>query len=107
MLAERDILKLMSRSYDSKVEAWPQDNVIRITGDYDSCVDIVKLLVYTLKNIKWSRLDLDVSFMVQKGSTYPDQRIMKQVEQNTNTLIRVSSKGVSIIYGNIDQTLTS
>ena len=106
MLAERDILKLLSRSYDSKVEAWPQDCIIRITSDYDNCTDIFKLLLHTLENIQDSTIGrLDVDSMPQKGSkAFPrklTQTTLRQVEKYTNTIIRldsVSRKTVSTAY---------
>ena len=102
MLAERDILKLMSRSYDSKVEAWPSPNIIRITAEYDNCVDIVKLLVHTIKNIKTSKLDLDVNLVSHRDSTLPqtelDMATRQQIERYTNTLVRPSHQGVSMAY---------
>ena len=102
MLAERDILKLMSRSYDSKVEAWPKSRTIRITGDYDNCVDIVKLLFHTVKNIKTSRLDLDSKLVSHRDSTLPETELdtatRQQIELYTNTLVRPSHQGVSMVY---------
>ena len=104
MLVERDILKLISRSYDSKVEAWPQEYIIRITSDYDNCVDIIKLLLYTLDNIKTSTIDLDVDLMSHKGSTPPPRELndvmLRQIEEYTNTLVRTqgdSYRTVSIV----------
>ena len=92
MLAERNILKLMSRTYDSKVEAWPREHTIRITSDYDNCVDIVKLLIHTITNIKHSKLELDVDSMSHQGSKSPrrelDGNMLQQIEGYTNTLIR-------------------
>lgn len=105
MLAERDILKLISRSYDSKVEAWPQDRIIRITSDYDNCVDIFKLLLHTLENIQDSTIGLDVDSMPQKGlKAFPrelNEAMLRQIEKYTNTLVRpdgVSRKTVSMVY---------
>ena len=99
MLAERDILKQISRSYDSKVEAWPQDRIIRITSDYDNCVEIFKLLIYTLENIKVSKIDLGVDSMSHKGQTpYPrelNEVMLRQIEGYTNTLVRSSRQTVS------------
>ena len=102
MLAERDILKLLSRSYDSKVEAWPRHRFIRITGDYDNCVDIVKLLFHTVKNIRTSKLDLDSNLVLHRDSTLPqtelDMAMRRQIELYTNTLVRPSRQGVSMVY---------
>ena len=96
MLAERDILKLISRSYDSKVEAWPQHRIIRITSDYDNGVDIVRLLVHTIENIKQSNIDLDVDLISRQGS--PDRAMLRHIDEYTNTLVRYHSKGVSMAY---------
>ena len=102
MLAERDILKLMSRSYDSKVEAWPHARIIRITADYDNCVDIVKLMFQTVKSIKTFKLDLDFSFVSHRDSKLPqtelDEYTRRQIERYTNTLVRPSNQGVSMAY---------
>ena len=102
MLAERDILKLISRSYDSKVEAWHKGRNIRITADYDNCVDIVKLLVHTVKNIKTSKIDLDVNPVSHRDSTLPqmelDTATREQIELYTNTVVRQSQQGVSMTY---------
>lgn len=90
----------MSRTYDSKVEAWPQDHIIRITSDYDNCVDIVKLLVHTIKSIKYSKLEIDVDSTSNQESTSPrkglDKAMLRQIEQYTNTLIRTVKEAVSM-----------
>lgn len=92
MLVERDILKQISRSYDSKVEAWPQSRTIRITSDVDNCTEIFKLLIYTLENIKVSTIDLDVNAMSKKGlAPFPrelNEVMLRRIEGYTNTLIR-------------------
>lgn len=92
MLVERDILKLISRSYDSKVEAWPGECIIRITSDYDNCVDIFKLLIHTLENIRVSTIDLRAHSISHEGSTsFPrklNNAMLRQIEEYTNTLVR-------------------
>ena len=92
----------MSRSYDSKVEAWPDARIIRITADYDNCVDIVKLMFQTVKSIKTSKLDLDVNLVSHGDSTLPqtelDERTRRQIGRYTNTLVRPSNQGVSMAY---------
>ena len=103
MLAERRILKLMSQSYDSKVEAWPAACKIRITGDYDNCVDIVKLLIHTVKNIKTSKLGLDDDLVSRWDSVFPqkaqlDAATWQQIDSYTNTVVRPSHEGVSMAY---------
>lgn len=95
MLAERDILKQISRSYDSKVEAWPQDRIIRITSDYDNCIEIFKLLIHTVENIKVSTIDLDdISTSRKSPKSYPrelNEDMLRQIEGYTNTLVRPQS----------------
>lgn len=102
MLAERNILKLMSRTYDSKVEAWPRDRIIRITSDYDNCVDIVKLLVHTIKNIRYTKLELDADSTSKQSSTSPRRKLnpamLGQISEYTNTLIRSVQGTVSMAY---------
>lgn len=92
MLAERGILKQISRSYDSKVEAWPQDSIIRITSDYDNCVEIFKLLIHTVENIKVSTIDLDDQPTSRKAlipySRELNEAVLRQIEGYTNTLVR-------------------
>lgn len=105
MLVERDILKQISRSYDSKVEAWPQDRIIRITSDGDNCAEIFKLLIYTLENIKVSTINLDVNSMSKKGlAPFPkelNEVMLRRIEGYTNTLVRphrASRQKVSTAY---------
>ena len=90
-LVERDILKLISKSYDSKVEAWPQAPIVRITSDYDNCVDVIKILISTIENINVSTVDLDDDSMSKQGSTSArgklDKAILSQLEDYTNTLV--------------------
>lgn len=92
----------MSRTYDSKVEAWPQDRIIRITSDYDNCVDIVKLLVHTIKNIRFTKLEVDVDSTSNQESTSPRRELNKamfrQIEKYTNTLIRTVREAVSMAH---------
>lgn len=109
MLPERDILKLISGSYDSKVEAWPQDQTIRITSDYHNCVDICKLLIHTLANIRVSTIDLDADSMSHEGfSPFPrklNDVMLRQIEKYTNTLIR--PQGVSRVVASYNKVSTA
>ena len=112
MLAERDILKLISSTYDAKVEAWPQQHIIRITSDYDNCLDIFKLFLHTLDNIKVSTIDVNVVSMPHTGSAPHPKRlkdhILQKIEGYTNTLVRsqdTSSKKVSTGILTVDRIL--
>lgn len=87
-------MKLISRSYDSKVEAWPQHHIIRITSDYDNCVDIFKLLVHTLENIRHSTINVaaDIDSTSNQDSKLSPKKLsnvmLRQIEEYTNTLVR-------------------
>lgn len=86
---------MISRSYDSKVEAWPQDHIVRITSDYENCVDIFKLFIHTLENIQVSTIDLAVYSMSHEGLTpFPrelNKFMLRQIEKYTNTLVRAEA----------------
>ena len=99
MLVERDILKQISRSYDSKVEAWPQDQIIRVTSDYGNCVDVVKLLIHPLENFKASVInpatELDQSSATHRAML--DDAMVRLIEEHTSTIVRRKPKTVSMI----------
>ena len=82
----------MSRSYDSKVEAWPQDRIIRITSDYDSCVDVLKLLIHTLESIRSSTIEIDVNSTSEQDSAPGPKKLndvmLRLIENYTDTLVR-------------------
>ena len=90
----------MSRSYDCKVEAWPGPNIIRITSDYDNCIDVNKLLVYTIENITCTKVGLDVLSTSDEDSTLPprklDKAVVKQINQYTNTIMTGRHPTVSV-----------
>ena len=85
-------MKLISRSYDSKVEAWPQDRIIRITSDYDNCVDVLKLLVHTLENVRSSTIEIDVNSTSEQDSAPSSKKLndvmLRLIEHYTDTLVR-------------------
>ena len=85
-------MKLISRSYDSKVEAWSQDRIIRITSEYDNCVDILKLLVHTLENIRSSTIEIDVNSTSEEDSASSHKKLndvmLRLIENYTDTLVR-------------------
>ena len=95
-------MNLISRSYDSKVEARPNTRIIRITAEHDNCVDIVKLLFHTVENIKTSKLDPDVNLVSHQDSKLPqmelDMPTRQQIERYTNTIVEPSNQGVSMAY---------
>lgn len=82
----------MSRSYDSKVEAWPQDRIIRITSDYDNCVDVLKLLIHTLESIRSSTIEIDVNSTSEQDPASGPKKLndvmLRLIENYTDTLVR-------------------
>lgn len=88
----------MSETYGAKVEASSRDQVIRVTSDHDTCLDILKLIIHTLGNIQVSVIDLPATMKGVPRSTnsasdkdsYQDA-IIAQVMQLTNTIIREAS----------------
>ena len=94
-------MKLISRSYDSKVEAWPQDRIIRITSDYDNCVDILKLLVHTLENIRSSTIEIDVNSTLEQDSAPSSKKLndvmLRLIENYTDTLIRPQGPSRTVV----------
>ena len=85
-------MKLISRSYDSKVEAWPQDRIIRITSDWDNCIDVLKLLIHTLENVRSSTIEVDVNSTSEQDSTPIPKKLndvmLRLIENYTDTLVR-------------------
>ena len=111
LLPERDILKQISESYDAKVEAWPRAPIVRVTSDYDSCVDVVRILARTLRSIKTSSINIELASTSGPGSMFPrrklDDATLLQIEKYTNTLVEpedaprtsVSTENVLTIQG--------
>ena len=101
LLAERDIMKLISKSYDSKVEAWPQAPIVRITSEYDNCVDVIKILRSTIKNIKVSTVNLNDDLVSGLGSNSArgklDNAVLGQLEKYTNTLVKPLDKSFKTV----------
>lgn len=106
----------MSETYGAKVEASSRDQAIRVTSDHDTCLDILKLIIHTLGNIKISVIDLPATLKGVPRSTnsadkdsYQDA-IIAQVMQLTNTIIREVSgpqkRRVSIVGYTINLSLT-
>lgn len=93
-ITERSILTQISETYGAKVEASSRDQVIRVTSDHDTCLDILKLIIHTLGNIESSTISLPAGFkgVPQSQGPIPDkdthEAIIGQVMQLTNTIIR-------------------
>ena len=82
----------MSDTFGAKVEASTEDQVIRITSDYETSIDIMKLIMHTLDNIKLSRVEAPVNLIPAPRAQNPQKPFffanIRQVMQHTNTVIR-------------------
>ena len=87
---ERGILKQMSETFGAKVEASRQDRIIRITSDQDTCLDVLKVFIFTLEKIRTSMIQLPMLERHTRTSSRAEKgdMLLKQVEQLTNTVIR-------------------
>ena len=88
--AERGILKQMSETYGAKIQASRHDRVVRVTSDHDTCLDVLKVIIFTLDNIRSSEIEPTPPNSDSKTVPYlqTDTAMLKQVEQLTNTVIK-------------------
>jgi len=87
----RGILKQISETYGAKVEVSPQRQAIRVTSDYETCLDILKLIIHTTENIRSSLVNFPADFRPKLRSSNPLKEyevIIQQIMQSTNTIIR-------------------
>ena len=95
-VVERGILKQLSETYGSKVEASTIDRALRITSDYETCVDILRLIIQTISNINSQEVDFPIEHqpkarsmkarsMGPQAETYGT--FVREVMQSTNTII--------------------
>ena len=88
--AERGILKQMSETYGAKIQASRHDRVVRVTSDHDTCLDVLKVIIFILGNIRSS--EIQPTPLNPDSNTVPyyqtDTAMLKQVEQLTNTVIK-------------------
>ena len=84
----------MSQSYDAKLEALREEKIIRITSDYETCADILKLFEFTIDNIQKARFNLShliaskSDFAAEVRAKIGDGHIFRDIELLTNTVIR-------------------
>ena len=67
---------------------------MRITSDYDTCLDIVKVIAFTLGNIQTSEIELPAhlkSHLKSPSFEEPEASVLRQVEKLTNTVIKSRS----------------
>lgn len=92
---ERGILKQISETYGAKVEASAQDQAIRITSDYETSLDILRLIIHTLKNIKSAVVEFSSEYKpdLQASNSQKEiyMTILRHVMQSTNTIVRAKS----------------
>ena len=88
--AERGILKQMSETYGAKIQASRHDRVVRVTSDHDTCLDVLKVIIFTLENIRSAEIEPTPPNSDSKTVPYfqNDIAMLKQVEQSTNTVIK-------------------
>ena len=91
--AERGILKQMSETYGAKIQASRHDRILRVTSDHDTCLDVLKVIIFMLENIRTSEIEPKLLNTNLKTAIYfePDTTMLKQVEQLTNTVIKARS----------------
>lgn len=67
---------------------------MRITSDYDTCLDIVKVIAFTLGNIRTSGIELPAhlkSRLKSPSIEEPEASVLRQVEKLTNTVMKSRS----------------
>lgn len=71
------------------MEAWPNDRIIRITSDYDSSLDMLKLFIRMIENVKVGVIDLYDSIEGSGANQREklDDGVLRQVEEYTSTVI--------------------
>ena len=88
--AERGILKQMSETYGAKIQASRHDRVVRVTSDHDTCLDVLKVIIFILGNIRSSDIEPIPLNPDSKIVSYyqTETAMLKQVEELTNTVIK-------------------
>ena len=91
VLPDRAILKQIAETYSAKVEALSKECIIRITSDYETCLDILKLIVHTVNNIRSYDIELSKELNVNLYSHKETQNVfLQQVMRSTNTVLELS-----------------
>ncbi len=87
-------MKQLSESYGAKIDASPRNRILRVTSDYNTCLDVLKVIVLTVENIRSVEFDLPVQLKkdLYSGNFHePGQGMLRQVQQLTNTVIQTKS----------------
>ena len=80
----------MSETYGAKIQASRHDRVVRVTSDHDTCLDVLKVIIFTLENIRSAEIEPTPPNSDSKTVPYfqTDIAMLNQVEQLTNTVIK-------------------
>ena len=95
----------MSETYGAKIQASRHDRVLRVTSDHDTCLDVLKVIIFIIENIRTSEIEPKLLKTDHKTTLHfePDTAILKQVEQLTNTVIK--AKFIANRLGNVSSKL--
>ena len=95
----------MSETYGAKIQASRHDRVMRVTSDHDTCLDVLKVIIFILENIRTSEIEPKLLKTDHKTALHfePDTDMLKQVEQLTNTVIK--AKFTANRLGNVSSKL--
>ncbi len=86
-LVDRDILKKISESYGVKLEVSRQDQLIRLSSDFDTCADMLRLFVYLFNNICCGKIEISRRQLRNMGRQ-TEKIIYAQAENLTSTVIK-------------------
>ena len=74
------------------MEAFTRDQIIRLTADFETCLDILKLVVHTLGNIRSSAVKFPAETSPDSLSSNPlkgkRKAVFRQIMESTNTVIK-------------------
>ncbi len=79
----------MSETYGAKIQASRHDRVMRVTSDHDTCLDVLKVIIFILENIRTSEIEpMLLNTNLKTALYFEHDTMLKHVEQLTNTVIR-------------------
>ena len=91
LVIARGILKQISQTFNAKIELSLTGQAMRVTSDYETCQDILKLIIHTVSNIRSSALDFPAELRPKLRSSSPLKEldsILDQIMKSTNTIIK-------------------
>ena len=82
----------MSETYGARIQAYRHDRVLRVMSDHDTCLDVLKVIIFILENIRISDIEPMLLNNLKTALYFEhDTTMLKHVEQLTNTVIRAKS----------------